>query len=204
MYKTLFYCISLTLAVLPPQAIWGMQEQIVPIDKIEQASAILSNEVTCCIRSGDVITLHSTFSRPNQLPDDLVKHNTLLLSALEYTNNEIAVLEGDMPDVVAKPRCCSRYRFTLLPTVVIAYSIANITISALSYNLIEHPTGVDIASLSLNVAGSALTGIIFSSYEVIKHMRAAWHNTEQKELIRQLKISQIYLNLAHEKNNKST
>lgn len=163
----------------------------------------LNPELIKYIRTGDIVELQQVFSDKKTV---LYKscsvdkaHSNVLLAALEFTEKEI---ESCCKPIPTYKKCFQRYKSVILPTTLVGYSIVNITLSVLSYSQITNPNSIDIASLSLNVVGSALPGILFSGYEAIKYLRGGIQDRQTKEQIKTLRASRIFLQALHTMNKQ--
>ncbi|MGE0010131.1 MAG: hypothetical protein AB7F19_06375 [Candidatus Babeliales bacterium] len=174
-----------------------------------KASTALSVELKKHIGDGNILELSQLFKQDaNEINQtDTAQCTHQLLHALNYTHEQVN-LQQDRIATKKCARCCPRYRTVVFPAAVTAFSVVNLTLSILSYcQLQQTPTSIDAASLSINVIGSVIPGIIFGGYETIKYLQNAWHDADQKEKVRRLKTSQLFLEMRHKaalKNNSCT
>lgn len=178
------------------------QFAIIEAQKNNDLVANLTPEVIKYIRTGDIVELQKVFPDHKVLCENSSvnkAHSNVLLAALEFTEKEIESCCKPLPTY---KKCFQRYKSVILPTTLVAYSIVNITLSVLSYSQITNPNNIDIASLSLNVVGSALPGIFFSGYEAIKYLRAGIQDRETKQQIKTLRASRIFLEVLNSMNKE--
>ncbi len=203
LYNTFLYR-ALLVFILVPHLTDAMELQTTlrqsPID-LEAGrhnTTALSPELVKHIQDGNVVPINDYFTEQTEHTRDFgldaAKRNQLI-KALEYANAELAREQGQR----AKKKCdnCfARYKSVIFPTVLVAYSVVNITLSVLSYcRMQQPPSSIDIASLSINIIGSALPGIAFSGYEAIKHLRRGLQDTHQRERIDRVQKSHVVLQL---------
>lgn len=191
LYKTFLYRALCTFILVPHLTLHAMELQV------DQ----LTPELVKHIQAGNVADIHEILTMQTEDENDVARDTAKrmqLIQALEYAKEELDIQQKQR----AKKKCdnCfARYKPVIVPSILVAYSVVNITLSVLSYCQLQHPpSNIDIASLSFNIIGSVFPGIAYTGYEAIKHVRSGLHDIHQKDKVARLKKSQVVLQLMHE------